>query len=206
MPTSQPAGRVLSLPFHGQRWLCALGEGWGSSVGSLLHLSPTERRALLLLQEKSLCSKLRFGTKALGMALDVAKDPRAGIPASPSSSSALAMLVQLISNARGRGPVSLYVIATASDGLVGFSPRLLARPWRVSDFHSELGHAGTHLSHPPGAHRPTARQGSSARLHASLLRFSPMEISALQPALHWAGGDRAQRQHHFWVGGRGGGR
>lgn len=107
MPTSQPAGCVLSLPFHGQRWLCALGEGWGSSVGSLLHLSPTERRALLLLQEKSLCSKLRFGTKALGMALDVAKDPRAGIPASPSSSSALAMLVQLISNARGRSPVSL---------------------------------------------------------------------------------------------------
>lgn len=79
----------------------------GAALWDLCFISAQQSAGLCCCCRRKVCSKLRFGTKALGMALDVVKDPRAGIPASPSSSSALAMLVQLISNARGRGPVSL---------------------------------------------------------------------------------------------------
>lgn len=64
-PLPPPSCGML-CPFisMGQGWLCVLAEGWGSNVGALLHPSPTECRALLMLQGKSLC------IKALGMALN----------------------------------------------------------------------------------------------------------------------------------------
>lgn len=176
-------------------------------MGSLLHLSPTDRRApLLLLQGKSLCSKLRPGTKALGMAPDTVGNPRSGDP-TPSlprqlPASALAMLIT-------HGDAALRVsglLLLRKTGWLASAPRLLARPWRVSGFHSELGGVGTHLSHPPGAHQPAGRRGGSAKLRVSPVRFSLMEISAPQPALHRAGSDRARRRQHLRVWGCGGGR